>query len=410
MTQAVETMAVGRPGHDVKIIALISTAHFVSHFYMIVLPPLFILLKDDFGVSYTALGLGLTLFNVVSAGLQTPAGFLVDRLGPRSPLIGGLLLGGVALVICGLLPNYWIFLAMFCLLGLANTVYHPADYTILSTAVAPKRMGQAFSIHTFFGYLGGGVAPTVLLLSAAVWGWRGAFVVAGLLGVVAAILLAAQGQVLTLPGRHAEAVPSKTSHPVGWRLLLSAPILRNLAFFSMTAMAFSGLQGFLVVALGALYDTPLATANIGLSAFLLLGSLGVLAGGVLADRTSSHNLVAALFFAIAAGLVLLIGMVDLAPLLLLAALALIGFCNGVTAPSRDMMVRAATPPGSFGKVFGFVSTGFNIGGALSPLLFGWLMDLGRPQWIFFTATGFALLSILTVVGASPRTRASTETA
>ena len=178
MTQAVETMAVGRPGHDVKIIALISTAHFVSHFYMIVLPPLFILLKDDFGVSYTALGLGLTLFNVESAGLQTPAGFLVDRLGPRSPLIGGLLLGGVALVICGLLPNYWIFLAMFCLLGLANTVYHPADYTILSATVDHKRIGKAFSIHTFAGYLGSGVTPALVLGCAAIWGWRGGFLFA----------------------------------------------------------------------------------------------------------------------------------------------------------------------------------------------------------------------------------------
>ncbi len=384
---------------DARVIGLISAAHFVSHFYILLLPPIFGLVKAEYGVSYTAIGLALTAFNVVSAALQTPAGFLVDRVGPRAILTGGLLLGAGAIAVAALVPGYWLLVVAFALLGLANTVYHPCDYAILSATIEGKRIGKAFSIHTFAGFLGSGVAPPVILLCAAAWGWRSAFLLASAMGIAVALLLMLQGQVLMRPAPLATRPGPSTAAggPDGWRLLFSAPILRNLMFFALLAMANGGLQNFSVVALGSLHGTPASVANFALSGFLLLSAVGVLVGGVIADRTSRHERVAALCFAATSTMVALIGWVDLNAVLLICTMSVGGLLNGIIQPSRDMMVRAVTPPGAFGKVFGFVSTGFNIGGMVSPLLYGWLMDRGQPHLIFALICGFILLSLFTVI-------------
>ena len=165
---------------DARVIALVATAHFVSHFHLMLLPPIFGPVREAFGVDYIQIGLALTAYNVISAALQTPAGFLVDRIGPRVMLTCGLLISAGALLVAALLPVYWLFLVAYGFLGLANTVYHPADYSILSSAIDDKRIGKAFSIHTFAGYLGSGLAPALVLGCAAIWGWQGAFVFAAL--------------------------------------------------------------------------------------------------------------------------------------------------------------------------------------------------------------------------------------
>ena len=383
---------------DARVIGLISAAHFVSHFYILLLPPVLGLVKAEYDVGYTAIGLALTAFNVVSATLQTPAGFLVDRVGPRTILTGGLLLGAAAIAVAALVPGYWVLVAAFAVLGLANTVYHPADYTILSATIDGKRIGKAFSIHTFAGYLGSGVAPAIILLCVAAWSWRGAFLLAAALGVAVALLLVVRGGVLVRPppARPRPEEPAAAARD-GWRLLFSGPILRNLIFFALLAMANGGLQNFSVVALGTLHGTPATAANFALSGFLLLSALGVLVGGIIADRTMRHERVAALCFAATSTMVVLIGWVDLGAVLLVCTMSIGGLLNGIIQPSRDMMVRSVTPPGAFGKVFGFVSTGFNIGGMISPLLYGWLMDRGEPRMIFVLICGFILLSLLTVI-------------
>jgi MFS family permease len=382
---------------DARVIGLISAAHFVSHFYILLLPPIFGLVKAEYGVSYTAIGLALTSFNVVSATLQTPAGFLVDRVGPRTILTGGLLLGAAAIALAALMPGYWLLVAAFAVLGLANTVYHPCDYAILSATIDGKRIGKAFSIHTFAGFLGSGVAPPIILLCAATWGWRSAFLLASAMGIAVALLLMAQGRVLMRPAPVRPRPEAAPAGPDGWRLLFSAPILRNLMFFALLAMANGGLQNFSVVALGSLHGTPASAANFALSGFLLLSAVGVLVGGIIADRTARHERVAALCFAATSTMVALIGWVDLGTVLLICTMSIGGLLNGIIQPSRDMMVRAVTPPGAFGKVFGFVSTGFNIGGMVSPLLYGWLMDRGEPRLIFALICGFILLSLFTVI-------------
>ena len=300
-------------------------------------------------------------------------------------------------MIAGLVDSFWVLVAMFALAGIGNTVYHPADYALLSHHVPSDRIGQAFSIHTFAGMLGSAVAPVTLLMMQSIWGWRGAFIGAGALGfAVAAILLAIrdQGTAAATPAP-ARAEPDKKT--TSWQLLLSAPILLNLIFFVLLAMISSGLYNYSVVALGALYGTPAATANTALSANLLWSAIGVLVGGMLVSRTTRHGGVAALGLAAIALFTAVIAEIDFSAWALIIVMSFSGFFSGVIMPSRDMIVREVTPPGSFGKVFGFVTTGFNIGGIISPLIFGAIMDHNSPRMVFLTVAAFSLVAIMTVV-------------
>jgi FSR family fosmidomycin resistance protein-like MFS transporter len=291
-------------------------------------------------------------------------------------------------------------------MGVANTVYHPADYSILSAAIDGKKIGKAFSIHTFAGYLGFGVTPALVLACAAIWDWRGAFLFAAGLSFAVAILLIVAGSVLPRVVRKPMG-PSKAEAKVGLGLLLSPPILRNLLFFFCLAMASGGIQTFTVVGMGALHGTPASVANIALSGFLLCSAGGVLLGGIIADRTPHHERVAAVGFACTSTMAILMAWVNMPAAILIGVMSLGGLLNGIIQPSRDMMVRAVTPPGSFGKVFGFVTTGFNLGGMISPLLFAWLMDRGEPRAIFMIVVAFFFLALVTVITrAKPQAKAA----
>jgi FSR family fosmidomycin resistance protein-like MFS transporter len=240
----------------------------------------------------------------------------------------------------------------------------------------------------------------MVLACAAIWGWQGAFLFAAGLSFAAALLLIVAGSVLprAIPKPAASATEQdKPGTKVGLDLLLSPAILRNLLFFLCLAMANGGIQTYAVVALAAIHGTPASVANIGLSGFLLMSAGGVLLGGIIADRTIHHERVAAVGFACTSTMAVLMGWADMPAALLIGVMSLGGLLNGMIQPSRDMMVRAVTPPGSFGKVFGFVSTGFNIGGMIAPLLYGWLMDRGQPRMIFAIVTVFIVLALLTAM-------------
>jgi MFS family permease len=382
-------------GRDAKVIGLIAMAHFTSHMHFMLLPPIFGLVKQAFGVDYTSIALALTAYNIASALLQTPAGFLVDRVGPRVMLTAGLILSGTAIALAALLPGYWFFILGYVLLGIANTVYHPSDYAILAATVDAKRMGKAFSIHTFAGYAGSGVTPALVIACAALWGWHGAFLAVAAITYTSAILMIVAGGVL--PRAALRAQPARQDAKVGLDLLLSAPILRNLLFFFCLAMANGGIQTYAVVSLGAIHGTPASVANAGLSGFLLMSALGVLLGGYIADRTPHHERVAAIGFACTSTMAVLMGWVDMPGAALIGLMSIGGLLNGMIQPSRDMMVRAVTPPGSFGKVFGFVTTGFNLGGMVAPLTYAWLMDHGQPRMIYAIVVLFILLALVTAV-------------
>jgi MFS transporter, FSR family, fosmidomycin resistance protein len=308
-------------------------------------------------------------------------------------------LGSAAVAIAGAVDSFWVFIAMFAVLGLANTVYHPADYTLLSEGTSPHRMTQVFSYHTCSGMMGSAIAPGVLLLMQSMVGWRGAFLCSAVLGVIAALILALQGEPPVQRAAHvskAKGDEAASSPADGWQLLLSPPILLNLVFFIVLSMVGGGLNQYLVVGLGALYGTPPALANTALTGLLAMSAIGVLVGGALATRTAHHNVVASVGLLVTGAVATLIGFVDPGALLLVMVISLSGFASGMTMPSRDMIVRSVTPPGSFGKVFGFVTTGFHIGGMVAPVIFGQLLDHGHPRMVFLYIAGCALVAVATV--------------
>ncbi len=387
---------------DTKILGVVSAGHFLSHFYLLTLPPLFFILKSEFAVSYAALGAILTVSFALSAVAQIPVGFLVDRIGARIVLTTGLVIMAVCIGLIGFAATYWQVLILFTIAGIGHSVFHPADYAILTASIEPSRMGRAFSIHTFSGHLGSALAPATVIFLATVWNWRAALFIAGAMGLVATGVLASQWNSLrddVVPAKNTEA-ETQVSGPGpkdGMALLLSKPILLFFLFFLMTSMTASGVHAFLVVALIELHDMPLALASATLTGYLIASAAGILLGGVFADRTTRHDLQAALAFTVSALLILVVAAASLNLGLMIAVLVLAGLMQGIVRPARDMMVRGASPKGSMGKVFGFVSAGMAAGSAISPMMFGFVMDLGRPEWVFYLMVIFMVVAIGTVM-------------
>ncbi len=392
----------GGGADDVETIGLVSTGHFLSHYYIFVLPPLFPIMKEALGIGYTELGLLMTVFSISSGVTQIPVGFLVDRIGARVILIGGIALEAVAFIALGMSGVYWLMLIAMAVAGLANSAYHPADYAILSNTVSEGRIGRAFSVHTFSGFFGNAVAPMIAVALATAWGWQTAPIVAGGLGLAVASMMLFRGEALKRGERAKPAGAGggggakATASATGMALLLSPPILMCFLFFTMVSMSGGGINALGIAALVTLYGIEIELATVALTAFLVASAFGILIGGVIADRTRRHELVASFGFATTAVLVAVIGSVILPTPVLIALFTVAGLLYGMIMPSRDMLVRAVTPPGSMGKVFGFVSTGLNVGSATTPLLFGWLLDHGDARWLFWGASGFMLLALCTV--------------
>jgi MFS family permease len=316
-------------------------------------------------------------------------GYLVDHIGARKILLIGLCAGGTALILLGLHLSYPWLIASAVLLGLANSVYHPANYAILSAHMDEGRMGRAFSIHTFAGFLGGAVAPAIMAALVTTVGGFGALIVAGAVGPLVALGLMLAG-VPDAGANHLHSASAKTPRPN----IITPALMVLTIFFMLLGLSNAGIANFGVVALMGGYGASYSTANIALTAYLGASAVGVLAGGFLADHTERHGQVAAICFAVNAAIVLLIATVALPAVLLAAAMTTAGFLGGVIAPSRDMLVRNAAPPGAAGRAFGIVSTGFNFSGIASPLLFGWIMDQNLPHWVFGASAGFMVLTVL----------------
>ncbi|MGA2054618.1 MAG: MFS transporter [Bradyrhizobium sp.] len=385
--QAVSRQAV--KDEQFRTLGAISVAHWVSHFHIFALPMLFPFLKQALNVGYVELGFALTVFAVSSGLTQAPIGYLADHLGARKILLAGLCLGGGALIALGVHLSYPSLIVSAALLGLANSVYHPANYAILSAHMNEARMGRAFSIHTFAGFLGGAMAPAIIAGLVATIGGHGALIAAGAVGPLVALL------VLCIGIPDASASDRKTSSPGTQRQNLITPALVVLTiFFLLLSLSNAGISNFGVVALMSGYGATFSAANLALTAYLGASAVGVLAGGFLADHTERHGQVAAACFAVNAAILLVVAAVNLPQMLLIGVMGLAGFLSGVIAPSRDMMVRNAAPPGAAGRAFGIVSTGFNIGGIISPLLFGWIMDQNLPHWVFGISVVFMVATVL----------------
>ena len=388
---------------DTRIIALIGTGHFLSHFYMLCLPPLFLVWREEFGASYAELGLAVALMSGTTALLQTPVGFAVDRYGARPFLVGGTLIMALSISAMAFAPGVWALWLLAILSGVGNSVIHPADYAILAGSIRQERMGRAFAMHTFTGNLGFALAPPIVALLMTVMGWREALLLVGLLGVpvVGAILL--QSRVLKDQGKPKNAAEAGQS---GRELLLSRPMLLFFAFFLLSASAGSGIQAFVITVMGKLWATPIATASMVLTGYMVGATGGTLVGGWVVDRAKGGGLMGfvTILTLIAMGLFLVLGLVALPEVALPGVGLLAGLAMGASRTPRDVMLKDACPPGQIGKVFGFVSAGLPLGGAITPVPLGFLIDMGYPILVLPVVAALLGLSLLCAGGARASSR------
>ncbi len=392
-------MRIGLPsfGRDARVNTLIGCGHFLSHYYQLCLPPMFIVWQQSFGVSYAELGLAMALMSGTTAVVQAPVGFLVDRYGARRFLIGGTLLMTMSIAAMGLATAYWQIALLAMLSGLGNSVIHPADYSILSGSVDPARIGRSFSLHTFVGHVGFAAAPPVTAALILLIGWRSTLLLVGLLGLPVVLSIVWQSRILV--EQHGAQRSRQSSLRSDARFLFSRSILSFFAFFLVSSMAGAGIQSWLITVLHRTHGLTLETAATALTGYMIGTMSGVLVGGWIADRTDRHLSFVLVLTIIAAGLFLF---VDLAALPQLATILLLfasGLMIGASRTPRDVMVKDAAPPGQIGKVFGFISSGMSLGGAIMPVPYGMLIDAGRPDLVLVVVAGLWLVSLLFAGGA-----------
>jgi MFS family permease len=382
---------------DFRIIGLIGAGHLISHFLQLTLPPLFPLLRSELDVSWAALGIVSSVFYGASGIAQTVAGFFVDRLGARRVLLVGMTVMGLAIGLAGFARSYWMLLGAAALAGLGNSVFHPADYSMLNSSVSARRIARAYSVHAISGNLGWVLAPMVVGTVTHVAGWRVALMTAGGLALLGTLVLATQTRGLGAAMGAPVSAGRGASLRADLRVLLAVPIVMAFGYFALLTASTTGIQTFAVPALGLIYNAPLALATGALTVYLFGNATGILTGGFLADRATRHDLVAATGVLCAAALMVLLasGRVPLAGITI--AMAATGFSMGITAPSRDMLVRAATPRGSSGKVFGFVYSGLDLGSLVAPPVYGVLLDRGEPRAMFALVAALMFVMILTVI-------------
>ena len=379
---------------DAGLIGLIGIAHLCSHFSQLLLPPLFPWLKEAFGTSYAELGFLMTIFFVVSCTVQTLSGFWVDRYGPRPVLYAGLGLLALAAFGFAASTSYTMLMAFAVVAGLGNGVFHPVDYTLINRKVSAPRLGHAYSVHGISGNLGWAVAPALLVPLTLLYSWRVALVAAGALVLGVLLLCAWQGRRLALAptARAAADVPGE-----GRLDFLRIPaVWMCFAFFFVFAMALSVVQAFAPEAARQLHAVPLALVAVCLTAYMVASASGMLVGGFLATDPARSERVVGTGFAVAAGISLLLGLVPLPALAVPVLFACMGFAAGFAGPARDLLIKRSTPENASGRVYGVVYSGLDIGQAVSPLIFGLLMDQQAWRALF---VGLALVQLTLVVTA-----------
>ena len=387
------------------VVSLVGAGHCYSHMASVALAPLFPVLHEALGVGYAALGALAGVFAIASGAGQIPLGVLVDRFSGRAVLVPGIACLGAAFVLAGLLGGYWPLFAAMAVAGLANSVFHPADYAILADRVDEAFLGRAMGIHAFVGYVGWAVAPAFMLALDAAFGWRGALAGLGVLGIGVAALIGLRGEALAPAARRP--APARRVRR-GVRAAVSAPgapaLLSLFLYFFLTAVTVGGMAAFAAVAAMELFGVDRAAGNLTLTVYLAAMAGGVLAGGAAADRIADHNRLVA--FAIAGGAagiaVAAAGWGGFPGALL--AIGASGLLVGVASPSRDLLVRAAAPPGGIGLAFGFTATGMSVGFAAGPPAVGWLMDLGRPDLGLLMLAAVSLCAVATVSSLRPNRR------
>jgi MFS family permease len=377
---------------DARVNTLICCGHTLSHFYILMLPTMFIAWQRAFGVSFAELGISVAVMSATTAVVQTPIGFLVDRYGARRFLIGGTLLMTLTISLMGLATAFWQIVVLAMLSGLGNAVFHPADYAILSGSIHPSRLGRSFAIHTFVGHVGFASAPPVT--AALIWliGWRATLLSAGLVGVPVALAIVWQSRILADQKRAPQTRAAGAAS--GARMLFSRSIMLFFGFFMVSSMAGAGIQSWLITVLHSTHGLSVEAASSALTGFMVGTMSGVLVGGWVADRTDRHFTFVFALTVVGSILMLCTNLIALPQMPTVAILFVTGLLIGASRTPRDVMVKDAAPPGQIGKVFGFVSAGLALGGAVMPVPYGMLIDAGRPELVLTVVAALWLASLL----------------
>ena len=378
-------------GRDSRVNLLIGTGHFLSHFYVLCLPPLFLAWQAEFEVSYAELGLAAALMSGVTAILQTPVGFLVDRYGARRFLVGGTLLMTLAMAAMGAATAYWQVLALAVVSGIGNSVIHPADYAILSGSVNKDKMGRSFALHTFNGNLGFAAAPPVMAALILAFGWRASLFIVGGVGIPLVFAILLQSRILNDQARPVRESGTAIS---GGALLMTRPMLMFFAFFLLSSMAGAGIQSWMITVLHQVHGVAIAAASSVLTGYMAGATAGTLVGGYVADRIKRHLTFASVLTIASAVLILFVAALPMPDAVTIVVMFASGLALGASRTPRDIMVKDASPPGQIGKVFGFVSAGLPLGGALTPVPFGFIIDRGHPELVLVLVAALLLLSLL----------------
>ncbi len=409
MSSAADSATLDSPDlrrRDWLTILLIGIAHASSHFFQLVLPSLYVSLGTAFDLDFARLGLLVSTFYVVSGVGQTSSGFVVDRIGARPVLWFGLSSFVLSGILIGSANGYAMLMLAAVVGGVGNSVFHPADYSIMNNRVSAPRLGHAFSTHGLTGNLGWALTPVFITSITLLSDWRvAAFSAAGLVALVLLLTILGRhliGGAAHLPETVADGAPAPVAAPAQdgvlatLSALLAKPALWGaFLFFACTSIALSSVQNYTIPLLGQLYDLSKVAASSALSGYMVASALGMAAGGFLvsANPRTERTVTVAL---ILAGLTLVVLALGLVPAGLAAAVVgLAGFCSGVAAPSRDMLIRRVTPKGTIGSVYGLVYSGMDVGSALGPLAFGLLLDAGISQgpWVG-AGVAFAVAALL----------------
>ena len=383
---------------DAQVIGLVGICHGVSHFFQLILVPLFPWLKEAFTLSYAELGFLMSVFFLVSGIGQALAGFAVDRMGARTVLFFGIACLGASALILSLAPNYAVLVLGSMLAGVGNSVFHPSDFTLLNKRVSVSRLGHAFSVHGISGNLGWAAAPLFLTSVAAFSSWRMALLAAALIPFALLSVLFVYRELLRTDEVETAVVSPHAGEPAHVLDFMRLPeVWMCFAFFFITSMALSGIQSFSSTSLRQLYGMSLAWATIAYSSYMLAGAGGMLLGGFLASKAARHDRTIALAFVIA-GLTAVLLAIGIVPSpMAVVLMGVMGFGAGIAGPSRDLLIRAAAPKNATGRVYGVVYSGLDTGFAVAPVLFGMLLDGNHPSWVFFAVGAFQVLAIVTAV-------------
>ncbi len=380
--------------NDAGVIGLVGAAHMVSHFSQLLLAPLFPWLKTEFNVSYAELGLLMTIFFAVSCGVQAASGFVVDKFGPRPILFSGLALIGVSAFGYAASHSYWMLAVFSVIGGIGNGVFHPVDYTLLNRKVSAPRLGHAYSVHGITGSLGWALAPAMLVPLTVAFSWRVALVAAGVVafGVLAVLLLNRSHLHLKVEAPAKGAAVQDSS----FGFLKIPAVWMCFAFFFWYAIALGVVQAFAPEAARHLHDMPIALVASCLTIYMLCSAGGMVLGGFLASDPSRCERIVGIGFGLAAGVALLLALGSYPAWVVPVLFGLMGFASGMAGPSRDLLVKRSTPDNASGRVYGVVYAGLDIGSAVSPLIFGLMMDHGQYRGVLL---GLALVQAVLIASA-----------